>query len=547
MCQLEALRWCFPSAICRTLNDLPRSLDETYDRILLGIARERQGYARRLFQCLAVSIRPLRVEELAEVVAIQFDAGAVPNYDANWRPENSEEAVLSSCSSLITFVDVDGSQVVQFSHFSVKEYLLSERLANADQHLSQFHILPRLAHTTLAQTSLSVLLALDNQVDAETIRNFPLALYAARYWVDHARFDNASSTIKAAMKCLFDASMPHFVTWTRIYDIDYPFLDITTHPTLPDACPLYYAILCGFRGLVEHLVVARPQDINARGGYHSTPLHAAIVKGNIDLTKLLLEHGADITMLNAQGLTPVHEASKRVRLDIVELLLDHQVGVDIPDWGGRTPLAQASFEGELGVAQVLLRYGASVSSEDILGWTPLALGSLYGHLDVMRLLIKSGAAVDSCTNSGWTPLKIASLYGYLDVVRLLLKSGAAVDSRDNTGWTPLMSASQAGHLDIVRLLLQKGAALESRNDSGCTPLTVASGNGHPDVVRLLLRSGATVDILDNFGWTPLLAALQGGHLDVVRLLLQGGASVGSSNNGGSIPSDGASRFLFLLQ
>lgn len=543
MCQLEALRWCFPSAISRTLDDLPKSLDETYDRILLGIARERQEYARRLFQCLAVSFRPLRVEELAEVVAIQFDApGALPNYDANWRPENSEEAVLSSCSSLITFVDVDGSQVVQFSHFSVKEYLFSERLADAEKGLSQFHILPCLAHTTLAQTSLSVLLALDDQVDAESIKNFPLALYAARFWVDHARFDKTPSAIEDAMKRLFDTSMPHFVTWTRIYDIDYPFLDITIHPALPDACPLYYAILCGFRSLVEHLVVTRPQDIDAWGGYHSTPLHAAIVKGNIDLTMLLLEHGADVTSLNGQGLTPVHEASKRARLDMVELLLDRQVGVDIPDWGGRTPLAQASFEGELGVAQVLLRYGASVASQDCLGWTPLALGSLYGHLDVMRLLIQSDAVVDSCTNSGWTPLKIASLYGYLDVVELLLQSGAAVDLRDNDGWTPLMSASQAGHLDIVRLLLQKGAGLESRNNSGCTSLSIASGNGHADIVHLLVRSGAAVDLRDNFGWTPLLAALQGGHLDVVRLLLQDGASVGSSKNADSesIHSGGAS-------
>jgi len=547
VCQLEALRWCFPSAICRTLDDLPRSLDETYDRILLGIVRERQEYARRLFQCLAVSIRPLRVEELAEVVAIQFDAGAPPKYDANWRPENSEEAVLSSCSSLITFVDVDGSQVVQFSHFSVKEYLFSERLANAGQHLSQFHVLPRLAHTTLAQASLSVLLALDSQVDAECIKFFPLALYAARYWVDHARFDNGSSTIRGAMECLFDASKPHFVTWTRIYDIDYPFWNITTQPTLPDACPLYYAILCGFRGLVEHLVVTHPQDINARGGYHATPLHAAIAKGNIDLTMLLLEHGADITTLNGKGLTPVHEASKRAFLDIVELLLVHQIGVDIPDWGGRTPLAQASFDGELGVTPVLLRYGASVASQDRLGWAPLALRSRYGHQGVMRLLIQSGAAVDSPTNSGWTPLKIASLYGYLDIVHLLLQSGAAVDSRDNNGWTPLMSASQAGHLEIVRSLLQKGAVLESVNNSGCTTLTIASGNGRPEVVDLLLRSGAVVDLRDNFGWTPLLAALQGGHLEVVRLLLQGGASVVSSKNGGSIPSGGASRFSFCCR
>ena len=145
-------------------------MDETYDRILLGIARERQEYAQRLLQCLAESIRPLRAEELAEILAIQFEAGPVPNYDVNWRPENPEEAILSACSSLITIVDMDSSRVVQFSHFSVKEYLTSKRLADAGEHLSQYHILSHSAHTILAQASLSVLLALDDRISSTRMK-----------------------------------------------------------------------------------------------------------------------------------------------------------------------------------------------------------------------------------------------------------------------------------------------------------------------------------------------------------------------------------------
>src|ERR1700722_6940140 len=94
VCQLEALLNCFPSAILHALDDLPEGLDGTYDRILLGTARERQEYARRLLHCLALSIRPLRVEELGEILAIKFDAGKPPKYDINWRPRNLEEAVL---------------------------------------------------------------------------------------------------------------------------------------------------------------------------------------------------------------------------------------------------------------------------------------------------------------------------------------------------------------------------------------------------------------------------------------------------------------------
>ncbi len=58
------------------MEDLPKTLDERYGRTLLGIDEEKREYAQRLFRCLVVSIRPLRVEELAEVLAIRFPKAA---------------------------------------------------------------------------------------------------------------------------------------------------------------------------------------------------------------------------------------------------------------------------------------------------------------------------------------------------------------------------------------------------------------------------------------------------------------------------------------
>ena len=80
---------------------------------------------------------------------------------------------MSVCSSLIAIVDQGGHQVVQFSHFSVKEYLTSERLAAAEERLSYYHILPEPAHTTLAHASLSVLLHLDDTIGRDTMRGRP--------------------------------------------------------------------------------------------------------------------------------------------------------------------------------------------------------------------------------------------------------------------------------------------------------------------------------------------------------------------------------------
>jgi hypothetical protein len=86
-------------------------LDETYGRTLLNIDPEKLEYAQRLFQCLTVSIRPLRVDELAEILAIRFNSDSIPNYNVGWRSGDAKEAVLSACSGLITVANVDGSQV----------------------------------------------------------------------------------------------------------------------------------------------------------------------------------------------------------------------------------------------------------------------------------------------------------------------------------------------------------------------------------------------------------------------------------------------------
>ena len=56
------------------LDELPDSLDETYSRILREIKRSSRDRVKRLLQCLTVAIRPLRVEELAELLAYDFDA-----------------------------------------------------------------------------------------------------------------------------------------------------------------------------------------------------------------------------------------------------------------------------------------------------------------------------------------------------------------------------------------------------------------------------------------------------------------------------------------
>src|SRR5712691_5144118 len=119
-CQLDRLCRCLPSSIRQALDELPVGLDEAYERSLQGIARDKKEHAHRLFQCLVAAIRPLRVDELAEIFAVDFDPNSEPRLEEGWRPEDPEEAILSACSTLITIIDGEDPKIVQFSHFSVK-------------------------------------------------------------------------------------------------------------------------------------------------------------------------------------------------------------------------------------------------------------------------------------------------------------------------------------------------------------------------------------------------------------------------------------------
>jgi len=131
-CQLDYLGICLPGRIEHALNELPSTLDETYERTLRDIGDANWEFARRIFLCVAVASRPLRIEELAEFLAFDFKAGPIPIFNENWRLEDPFDAVLSTCSTLLALVNVETLfpseefTVIQFSHFSVKEFLTSE-------------------------------------------------------------------------------------------------------------------------------------------------------------------------------------------------------------------------------------------------------------------------------------------------------------------------------------------------------------------------------------------------------------------------------------
>ena len=510
-CQLEVLRRSLPRNLRHFLSELPKTLDETYVRMLAGIAEDKQSQAHRLFQCLAVAIRPLRVEELGELLALDFDEvrEGVPKLKVAWRLDDPEQGILTACSSLVTIVydHVSEIRVVQFSHFSVKEFLTSDRLATYDEPISQFHISPALAHTTIAQACLGILLQVDNNDQVQN--RSPLAIYAATYWVDHAMSGNLPSHW---IERLFDLSKPYFTGWLQLHDIDDrwdQFVDFSI--TEPRGTPLYYASLCGFLDLATHLISEHPDHVNTIGGLNRTPLAAALHKRHFDIAELLFEHGATMDVRGYERRTLLHAASAGGLNHVVRWLLVHGADVNSVQDRLSTPLSLAAANGHLDVARILLEHNADLNAASDDGQTPLHQASENGDLEILVLLIEFGADIDAKDWSHSTPLHLASSGGSAQLARILLHHGAEVDARNESHSTPLHLASSGGQTETVQLLINYGASVNARDGNQSTPLHLASSAGSIETVQLLIGHGADVDAKDEEGQTPYQIARSGLH------------------------------------
>ena len=469
-CQLEALQHCIPPNLRQYLNELPETLDETYDRILKGINKSQKDNAHRLLQCLTVAVRPLLVEELAELLAFDFHAsnsGGVPTFKEDWRWDDEEEAVLSTCSSLITIIPRDDSRVVQFSHFSVKEYLTSLRLARSPHgEVSRFRIDLEPAHTIMAQACLATLLQLDQHAENNDAKMSPLVKYAAEHWVEHAQFEKVSSRVQDGMNDLFDDSKPHFAAWLQVHDIDEDWDAFSPYSQDDVGSPLYYAAFCGFYDLAERLITNHPEQVNARGGCNLFPLPAALYKRHFHLANLLYRHGAVVDVRGIYDNTPLRVAPHHGQIDIMRWLLDHGADVNVRSKYDLTPLFQAVNAMQLEAVQLLLEYNADINAQDDEGKTPLYwVLSDYSSTaveTVARRLLEHGADPNICKNDHTTPLHEASSRGLLEVARLLLSYGAKVDAKDGEGTTPFQVAVSKGHDELTRLLEEHGAVPPSQ-------------------------------------------------------------------------------------
>ncbi|KAI9881508.1 MAG: hypothetical protein M1830_000071 [Pleopsidium flavum] len=359
VCQLNMLRKCqTPIAAQRALKTLPTSLDATYDRILMNIDNEFSKEVFMVLHWLAFSARPVRLEEVAEVFAI--DLNGHPRFRSDSRlldPQGLPEI----CSALVTVSSVTvegqrgGIEELKFVHYSVKEYLVSKQIQHGPA--ARFSIQEISAHKLIAECCLAYLLQFDKSrpLTTQTNEEFPLARYAAEYWTHHTRLAGKNSrTANMLIMELFSPKIDAFINWIRLFDPDKPWKEPDITKRLESvAYPLYYVSMAG---LIESVRVLLEQgaDVNAQGGRYGNALQAASYSGHDEIVQQLLEKGAHVNARGGEYGSALQAASYSGHDKIVQQLLEK--GANMGAQGGKygNALQAASEHGHEGVVRLLL-------------------------------------------------------------------------------------------------------------------------------------------------------------------------------------------------
>ncbi|OBT58918.1 hypothetical protein VE04_00567, partial [Pseudogymnoascus sp. 24MN13] len=554
-CQLDALGKCRNRlALRNSLKTLPPTLDATYDRILCAINEEDSEYAVRILRWLAFSSRPLLLEEVSEVVAI--DTNRDPMFDQDEVLEDPSD-VLDICSSLITITTTDNiyrdfpqasdfgcvpsGRVVGLAHYSVKEYLISNR--SRPPRAEKYRIQDVSCNEFLAISCLGYLFQFDecDLFSCKDIEGSKLAQYASELWIKHAQAaGERRGDLNHHIMSFFLKKNGAYLNWAKMSDSDRHRTKPLFTVMLEDVpTPLYVASLFGWTDIIEQLLSAGA-NINAQGGKYGNALQAASATGHKKIVELLLTAGANINAQGGRYCNALQAASAKGHKKSVELLLS--AGASINARGGEfgNALQAASYKGHTEVVGVLLSKGADVNAEGRGSWAnhgtrgnayyggrALQLASLGGHEKIVGLLLTAGSDINLHDDCG-DALQAASFKGHEKIVRLLLTAGANVNAQGGYYGNALHEASFGGHEKIVRLLLTVGADVNIQGRYSGSALQDASIEGHEEIVRLLLTAGADVNLEAvehaQYG-NALQAASSSGHEKIVGLLLDAGANV----------------------
>ncbi|CAL0299170.1 unnamed protein product [Lupinus luteus] len=307
-----------------------------------------------------------------------------------------------------------------------------------------------------------------------------------------------------------------------------------------------------------------------------TLLHHAILCGNVEAVRILLECGLDVespvkTTTRQTKFRPIHMASRLGLSTIVQCLTDFGCDLNSTTDAGDTALMICAKYKQEKCFKVLTSAGADFGIVNTDGQSVCSIAESthwwLGFQQAVLHTIRNGKIPKSRNPSTFSPIMFAAQAGDAESLKMVISSGEFdLDYQDHNGFSAVIVTALKSHVESFRLLVYAGANINLCNKSGETTLTLcefnpksdlfekvmlefalhkrncnvgafyalhcAARDGNMNAVKLLTSKGYDVNALDGGRYTPLMLAARGGHRSICELLISNGANCSAKNTRG---------------
>ena len=248
--------------------------------------------------------------------------------------------------------------------------------------------------------------------------------------------------------------------------------------------PLMQAVLYGDADSVR-LLLEQGADPNIRNEAGATALMWSA--GDLEKTRLLIARGADVNGRSDDGRTPLLIAAGQfANTEVVKLLLDHGANLSAKsptNNGYATVLSEAARTGDEALMRLLIERGADEKNAGVIAFANAARANC---LHCLELLIN---AADRATLTRASAI-LSPPFGDARAVKLLLERGVDPNVKEPKGNSLLMLAASSDAIETLKPLIERGAELNAKNHQGRTALDFAKLLGRTPLVDVLVKAGA---------------------------------------------------------
>jgi ankyrin repeat protein len=563
------------------LQDLPKDLDETYERLLQRLSRSKsQVLIRRMFECILAARRPLTMDELCEGMAFTID-------DHCWDAEKIPMSNLDVISTYGGLVILDEkTKVIQFAHYTIHQYLLLDgpknlyrfNMEDANAHLGEVCIAylcfedfrtqvttngsmkgiemaspvsPLKSPLDPTQPSMdisSITIGFRQSIIQPSFERFKLLRYARRNWLWHAaRFMQSEKPTKRDIQFQDLATqwqLPfEFKPWPADIFLGNPYPDLVGW-AIVNSNPALINSLAGFDPMFDFKEYMRDS--------------ASWVFKNVTDNSISSEQQASIayTQDTWNENFPMHGwmyskmliACRKGNLAILNLCRPDLDNTELPWVQLRAHLILEAASTNQHAIVNSFKLGEGRSNHQCRSFATVYAGQLCnaleraalgGHIDMVRKLGRAGWSASNIFGSdpsmGVCALNNAIMGNNSDVVEALLAAleitiydpsqpTSQDDLRLGIKAAAFCKAASSGNLAVMKIFLDDGASPVAPDETGMCPYMQAIKDGQRKIFALLFPlDGCGAE--ENSTGQPLSMAAANGRTEIVDFLISKGANV----------------------